>query len=572
MRKGKRYMRRNVSWIEHKCYEKNRCNFCITLLILGIGALLLTGVAVVMQEILDIATTGTPKDIYYIWKKILVYIAALGSSWMLERFFRNRFVEKAMRQVKEEIFRCISEKGISAFAKEPTGRYLSILTNDMNSIESNYLQNNFGIILNCFCFLTALFLMLWYDIWLTCYAIGLVAFTLLMSVIFGGNLAREEKKVSVQNEKFVGLVKDLLSGFSVMKSFQAEQEIAALFFKENRALESAKCRRRRMEGLINLLGSCLGFWVQAGVMLLGAYFAMKGRITVGVLIAFVQLMNYIIQPIQQLPSALANRRAAIELFRKMEEVSSVNQEKENGELIEDIGQGILLKDVSFGYEKNQMILKDISISFEKGKSYAIIGASGSGKSTLLNLLMGGYATYDGNISVGGKELKDISLDSLYDLLSVVQQNVFVFDNTIENNITMFKHFPGERIADAIEKSGLRGLIEEKGREYRCGENGNGLSGGEKQRVSIARGLLCNASVLLMDEATSSLDASTSAFIEKTILRTQDMLRIVVTHKLNPELLRQYDQIVVMQDGRIEGNGTYEMLLRECPYFLQLLQA
>lgn len=563
---------KSAVYLKHRCYEKNHCNFLITIIILGIGSLLLTGVAVVMQEILDIATIGTKQDIYDMLKKIILYIAVLGCIWMLERFFRNRFIEKAMYQLKGEIFQCVSEKGISAFGKEPTGRYLSILTNDMNSIELNYLQNNFGIFLNCFYFVAALILMLKYDVWMTCCAIGLVCFSLVISVISGNKLTREEKQVSVQNEKFVSMIKDLLNGFSVMKSFKAEKEIVTLFSEENKNLEQKKCRRRKTEAFINLVGNCMGFFVQAGIMLLGAYFAMQGRITVGVLIAFVQLMNYIIQPIQQIPPALANRRAAIGLFDKMAEMISDNQEKENGERIEDIGSEISFQNVSFGYDETQKILQDINISFERGKSYAIIGASGSGKSTLLNLLMGGYGTYDGSIFIGGKELKNISTDSLYDLMSIVQQNVFVFDNTIENNITMFKHFAKEQIADAVKKSGLKKLVDEKGLSYRCGENGSELSGGEKQRISIARCFLCNASILLMDEATSALDAATSAEVENTIIQMTDMTRIVVTHKINPGLLSQYDRIVVMNKGRIEGIGTYNVLKENCVYFNQLLQA
>lgn len=560
-----------IRQLEHKCFQRNHRNFIVTIIILAVNAILLAGVAVFMQQILDIASSGTVKDIYHVLLRIAAYIILIVWGWMAERFFRNRFIEKALCQLKEEVFCAIAQKGISAFSRESTGRYLSILTNDMNTIETHYLQNYFSIILNCCYFIAALLLMLWYDRWLTICAIGMVACSLIISILTGGKLPKEEKRVSVQNEKFVGVVKDLLSGFSVMKSFKAEKEIAGLFSQENTILEKNKCHRRKTEAVINLTGNCLGFCVQAGVMLLGAYFAMEGRITVGVLIAFVQLMNYIIQPIQQLPPALANRKAAIGLFHKMAEVIEANAEKEDGEQIDDIGQGILLQKVSFGYNEKQNILKEVSLFFEKDKSYAIIGASGSGKSTLLNLILGGYTTYDGSIIIGNRELKEVSPDSLYDLLSVVQQNVFVFDHTIENNITLFKHFSKEQIDGAICKSGLNELVEKKGKDYCCGENGSGLSGGEKQRLSIARGLLRNSPILLMDEATSALDAVTSAAIETMILQMSHVLRIVVTHKLNPQVLQQYDQIVVMQDGRVEGCGTYEWLMRNCPYFNLLLE-
>lgn len=534
-----------------KCYEKNHLSFLLTIIVLSIGALLLTSMAIAMQEIVDFAVSGTIENLSNLLVKLFIYITLLACGWLLELIFRNRFLKKALRQLKEEIFIRISSKGISSFSKEPTGRYLSVLTNDINSIEVNYLQNNFGIILNCFYFIAALTLMLWYDVLLTFCALGLVIFSLILSVIFSGKLAKEEKKVSAQNESFVSLIKDILNGFSVIKSFQAEKEINTLFFQKNRSLEHCKCRRKRTEASINLLSSCLGIFVQASVMLLCACFSIEGRISVGVVIAFVQLMNYIIMPIQQLPPALANRTAALALFAKIEEVTAINQETSSEEELISIGRGITLKNVSFGYDSEENILNNLNFTFEKEKSYAILGASGSGKSTLLNLLLGGYKTYTGNITIGEKELKNISLDSLYDYVSVVQQNVFVFDNTIENNITMFKSFPKEELDSAIKKSGLSDFIKEKGLSYQCGENGCNLSGGEKQRISIARALLCKSSILLMDEATSALDNTTASAIESNLLRMKDILRIVITHKVNPELLKQYDQVLLLENGQIK---------------------
>lgn len=534
-----------------KCYEKNHLSFLLTIIVLSIGALLLASMAIAMQEIVDFAVSGTIENLSDLLVKLFIYISLLACGWLLELIFRNRFLEKALKQLKEEIFIHISSKGISSFSKEPTGRYLSVLTNDINSIEANYLQNNFGIILNCFYFIAALSIMLWYDILLTFCALGLVIFSLILSVIFSGKLAKEEKKVSAQNESFVSLIKDILNGFSVIKSFQAEKEINTLFSTKNRSLEHCKCRRKRTEASINLLSSCLGIFVQASVMLLCACFSIEGRISVGVVIAFVQLMNYIIMPIQQLPPALANRTAALALFTKIEEVTAINQEISSEEELISIGRGITLENVSFGYDSEENILHNLNFTFEKGKSYAILGASGSGKSTLLNLLLGGYKTYAGNITIGEKELKNISLDSLYDYVSVVQQNVFVFDNTIENNITMFKSFPKEEIDSAIKKSGLSDFIKEKGLSYQCGENGCNLSGGEKQRISIARALLCKSSILLMDEATSALDTTTASAIEDNLLKMKDILRIVITHKVNPEILKQYDQVLLLENGHIK---------------------
>lgn len=557
--------------LARKCYEKNHVNFIATLLILIINAFLLIIVAVFLQKILDIAVSGTKEDLKRILSISFCYMLALGIEGIASRKLRNRFVEKAMKQLKEAVFEGITEKSIIAFKEESVGRYISILTNDMISIENNYLQNNFNILLNILLFVSALALMFAYNVTLTICSISLVMVSVMTSVRFSGHLAKEEKKVSQSNENFVRLVKDFLSGFTVIKSFRAEKEITKIFCIENRDLEKQKCRRRKTEDGISLVGLVFGFGVQAGVMMIGAYLILQGKITAGVLIAFVQLMNYIIQPIQQIPAALANRKAALSLLDKMLQATEQKEDMDCGEDITDIGSGICLKDVSFGYTENQIVLQNVNVNFEQGKSYAIVGTSGSGKSTLLNLLMGGYDNYHGQILFGSQELRNISRKCLYHIISQVEQNVFIFDSTIQNNITMFKVSDAQKISDIIHKVNLEELIMERGMDYLCGENGNGLSGGEKQRISIARSLFHDASVLLLDEATSALDPATSAKLEDMITSMRDITRIVITHKLDAEVLKRYDQILVMKNGSILAIGSFDELEKNCLYFRQLKQ-
>ena len=558
--------------LKHKLYERNHILFVLTILILVIQACLLTGVAIVLQQILDIAVSGTTEDVKKLLIIVAVYSMILAAGWLIERYVKNTFLEKALRQLKKELFVRLTGKNISSFTKESTGSYLSVFTNDIISIENNYLQNIFGIILNCFYFLTAIIIMLWYDPLLTICAIGMLIVSFVISIVFGSKLTKEEKIVSDQNENFVSLLKDLLSGFPVMKSFQAEPELTTLFANANQTLEHKKCHRRKTEGLINLVGNTCGLVVQAGVMLLGAYFTIEGRITAGVLIAFVQLMNYLIMPVQQIPPALANKKAAEGLLSKMENLLSANQSTEQGVALSNLNKGIRFENVSFGYEDGQTLLDNVNLHFEHGKSYAIVGASGSGKSTILNLLLGGYPQYSGKIMMGDSELKEISSESLYQHMAVVQQNVYIYNHTIENNITMFRNYPSKHLQTVLEKAGLTKLVAEKGLSYPCGENGSGLSGGEKQRISIARSLLRNPHILLMDEATSALDAENTACIEQMITQAQNMTRIVVTHKLTPSTLKQYDRIIVLQNGRIAGNGTYTELEETCDCFRQLILA
>ena len=158
---------------------------------------------------------------------------------------------------------------------------------------------------------------------------------------------------------------------------------------------------------------------------------------------------------------------------------------------------------------------------------------------------------------------------MYETVSTIQQNVFVFNASIRDNITMFKDFPKEEVDRVIKLSGLEELIEKKGEDYLCGENGNGLSGGEKQRISIARALLRNSKLLLVDEATAALDAETSNKVINAILKLKDMTRIVITHDLDEASLKQYDSIITLKNGRIVENGSFDKLINDKGYFYSL---
>ena len=213
-------------------------------------------------------------------------------------------------------------------------------------------------------------------------------------------------------------------------------------------------------------------------------------------------------------------------------------------------------------------LNGVSLEVKEGDFLAIMGPSGCGKSTLLNLIMSGAcgAEYSGSIRWDDTELKDSSSDSFFDQVSSIDQNVFVFNSSIKDNITMFRDFPEDEVSDAIRRSNLKELIASKGNGYLCGESGKALSGGEKQRISIARSLLKKSSVLVADEITAALDSQTAHKVSSDILDLNGITRIVVTHSLEESLMRRYDKILVMRDGRIEEQGTFDELMALGKYF------
>lgn len=481
-----------------------------------------------------------------------------------------RFLERAMRQYKDFAFKKLIGKSISSFRDESAAGYLSALTNDAASIETNYLAQMLAMITKAVTFVGALLLMCRYSLLMTAIAAGLTVLPLIASLLTGNRLQAVESRVSERNGEFTAALSDCLAGFTVVKNFKAEREIFRLFAQSNKALEHEKFTGRRIKTLVGMIGAVTGIFAQLGVFIAGVYLSMKdGSMTPGAVVLFVNLMNFIISPIAELPGLLACRKAALGLVDKLAAALERSSSREGSETLNRLEHGIRLENVSFAYEPGKTVLHGINAEFEAGRAYALVGGSGSGKSTLLNLLMAAETNYSGHILADGIELSDISTESLYGTMAAIQQNVFVFNASIKDNVSMFRDFPKTEMDEAIARAHLGALIRERGEDYLCGENGSGLSGGEKQRISIARSLLKKSSVLLADEVTAALDAQTAHRVSSDILDLQGITRIVVTHTLEESLLRRYDKIFVLRGGRIEEAGSFADLMANKGYFYAL---
>lgn len=550
-------------------YKNNHVNFILAL-VGSIGkSLIAVAIAFLLKDFIDIAIGGNMEDLKGMMLNFVMFLVVMAADEVVTFLFTNRFIQKGMRQYKEEVYCRVMDKDIGTFMKESTSNYISALTNDAASIELNYLQGIFQIITFVMMFVAGLLAMAYLNLLLTLCVIVASLLPILVSVCFGKRLSAVEQLTSSSNASFIGLIKDVLSGFSVIKSFQAEKEVFRNFSKENIQVETHKKQRRDLIGIITVISSICGFMVNLVVFGFGSYLTLQGVISAGTVIAFIQLLNYIISPIEQLPPLIGSRKAAEGLIQKAE----LNCYKEPSETslkeVREFKEAIRLRDVSFSYEEGTPVLSHITTTFEKGKRYAVVGASGSGKSTLLNLLLGYHIQQEGEIYFDEHNLADISSSDLYDLISVIQQNVFIFDNTLLDNITMFKQFPENDIEEAVAKAGLKELLYQKGYTYSCGENGCALSGGEKQRISIARSLIKKTPILFMDEATAALDQATSHMIEDAILKIKDLTSIIITHKLDEQLLRQYDRILVLHNGRLREEGTFDELYAKKDYFYSL---
>lgn len=552
-------------------FYKNIPIFCLAVFAaLAAGSLNLI-LSWIIQQLMD---TAAGKSGALSFRTLLLisagFVLLCAGLSLLNYASQPRFLERAMRQYKDFAFKKLIGKSISSFRDESAAGYLSALTNDAASIETNYLAQMLAMITKAVTFIGALLLMCRYSLLMTAIAAGLTVLPLIASLLTGNRLQAVESRVSERNGEFTAALSDCLAGFTVVKNFKAEREIFRLFAQSNKALEHEKFTGRRIKTLVGMIGAVTGIFAQLGAFIAGVYLSMKGgSMTPGAVVLFVNLMNFIISPIAELPGLLACRKAALGLVDKLAAALERSSSREGSETLNRLEHGIRLENVSFAYEPGKTVLHGINAEFEAGRAYALVGGSGSGKSTLLNLLMAAETNYSGHILADGIELSDISTESLYGTMAAIQQNVFVFNASIKDNVSMFRDFPKTEMDEAIARAHLGALIRERGEDYLCGENGSGLSGGEKQRISIARSLLKKSSVLLADEVTAALDAQTAHRVSSDILDLQGITRIVVTHTLEESLLRRYDKIFVLRGGRIEEAGSFADLMANKGYFYAL---
>jgi len=552
-------------------YRKNKLLFVIAAIASLCAGTVGLAFSWVLRALLDTAAGSEGSLPFTKVLMIVGIILVLSVSFsVIDYLSRPAFIKKAMIQYKNLAFEKLTNKNISSFRNENTAAYISALTNDATVVEADYLGKKLILLTRLVSFFGSLAMMLITSPLLTVAAIVVMLIPTAVSILTSTKLVSAEKNVSERNSDFVTAVSDCLNGFKVIKSFKAEKEVLDIFSNDNKRLEDEKYRRERIKTIIAACGGLAGALAQFGVFIAGTLMCLKGwGVTPGVVIMFVNLMNFLIQPVSELPTLLSVRKASLALIDKLAVALDKNSEIDEGEDITSFKRSIRLENVSFGYDEEKEVLHNISTEFEAGKAYAIVGGSGSGKSTLINLLMSSYNEYKGQILFDDTEMKNISAESLYDVVSMIQQDVFVFNSSVKNNVTMFKDFTKEEIDEAISRARLDSFVKEKGDGYLCGENGKDLSGGEKQRISIARSLLKKSKVLLADEATSALDADTAFKVTDDILNLRGILRIVITHSLDEILLKRYDEILVLKDGKIEEKGGFDELMAKKGYFYAL---
>jgi ABC-type multidrug transport system fused ATPase/permease subunit len=546
----------------------NKLNYVLTLLLSIVICCLNLFTAYLFKEVADIAAGGTMHDVTRLLAISGVFILAYVIASLIKRHFLNEYVRKAIFQFKNYFMGTVLYKNMNAFNEGISNTYISALTNDLASIETNYVLGGVLIFINIFTFVLGLGVMFALSWIMTLTILVACLMPIGLTSLYGKNIVNAEKNLSKENSSFLSGISSIFSGFAVIKSFQSEREILTSFITSNGRLESVKRLKRNAVAASNLISFASSFLVTAAVCCLGAVLAINGQMSIGMIIAFIQLLDSALNPLQALGPLFSSRRGARELINNMACAMDTNDDEEVNRIACVFKEQLKFENICYEID-GKVVLRDINLLFEAGKCYAVVGASGSGKSTLLHLMLGYADDYAGTIKIDDIEISNVRYDSLYKTFSVILQDVFIFDDTIINNITMLKEFGQEDVEMAILRSGLTKLIEEKGLEYRCGENGCWLSGGEKQRIAIARCLIRKAPVLLMDEATAALDNDLDYFVQSEIVKLSGLARILVTHRYNAEILQKFDEIIVLKNGTVAEKGTFDQLISNKGYFYSL---
>lgn len=504
------------------------------------------GVALLLNALIDAAENSIiskdPRHLQNILIVSVFYAVCMGILVYLSNRYKAYYVRKYLLQMRKTLANGTLQTGIADYEKAGSASYVTAFNQNFSIIEEKVLKNRISILDSVICIVLAVIVLLCMNPLIAVISIGAMAIPSLLPRLFTKALGTAQKTVMDSTTAYNEKVSDLLNGYEVIKTYHAVGEMLPQFSTSAEHLENSKEHFSSLMGKLYGLTTLSSVAVQFLVMGLAGFFAVKGYITIGSIVAVTQLTGQVISPAFELSAKISELKSAKPVLETLRNLSNPKiSEKSTVHSLED---RLSLRDISFQYE-DRSVLENVSATFEKGKKYAIIGKSGSGKSTLLKLIAGYYTEFDGHICTDERE-------TFPDEIAMIHQNTFLFKDSIRNNLTMRKSYTEQEIMEAVKKAGLTEFVATlpQGLDTLVTENGNNFSGGECQRIAIARALLSGKDILLMDEATSALDEQTANAVEHSILSLENITCISVTHRLAPEAMQKYAAVFTMEAGHL----------------------
>ena len=536
-------------------------------------------VVLYIRDFLDrsISERGSIATLGIICILIIVAIFFKNLFLYLAYYILNPLKNRIVNQLRTELYEKVLHLPIGFFTEKRKGDIISRITNDVGEVEGSVVGTLEGWVrdpLTILVTLTTLFLISYQLTLFVLMCIPIVAFVI-------GRITRSLKKGSSEmanlNSESLSVLDETLGGLRVIKAFNSEPLLRNRFFGINNRLVTVKNKLGFRRDLASPASEMMGVAIFTAILFFGGRLVLSSQLSLtgSLFIVYLGLFYQLINPTKTLSGSFSNMArgtAAIERIEEILNTKSAVDDNPNGKKLETFTDSIELRNVNFDYD-GVPILKNVNLKVPKGKTVALVGSSGAGKSTLADLVPRFHDVSTGELLIDGVNIKDYSLRSVRDHISIVTQEPILFNDTIANNIRLGKQDADQNeIEDAAKVANAFNFITRKegSFESNIGDRGTKLSGGERQRLTIARAIVKNPPILILDEATSSLDTESERLVQDAINNMmQNRTSIVIAHRLST--IRHADEIVVLQKGEIVERGTHEELLRKQGYYYRLVQ-
>lgn len=520
---------------------------------------------------------GEAVDFDYIWK-ILLILLIVGSIYCITNFlsqvFMTNVVQHSMRDLRRDIDQKINRLPVSYFDKNQFGEVLSRVTNDVDAV-SNALQQSFISIVNALLgIVLAIGAMLILNAKLAIIVIIIIPLSIIISKII---ISISQKYFKAQQDSLGdlnGFVQENLTGYNVLKLYGREEQTIKDFSKVNNRLAHNGFRAAAISGLMMPLVNLTAYSSYIGVAVAGSYFIMQGALTLGNLQAFIQYVWQVSQPmgqITQLSSVIQSASAATErIFEIMDEPEEILNEVDIP-LPETIHGDVSFENVSFSYDPKKPLIQNFTVEVKRGQTVAVVGPTGAGKTTLINLLMRFYDVTDGAIKIDGIDTRKMNRSDVRSLFGMVLQDAWLYNDSMGENIRFGNLDATDyEVVDAAKTANVDHFIRTMpdGYNMQINEEGDNVSLGQKQLLTIARAVISDPKILILDEATSSVDTRLESLIQKAMDKVMEgRTSFVIAHRLST--IRNADLILVMDQGQIIEQGNHETLIAKKGFYEKL---
>lgn len=547
-------------------YKKNKYRFLLSLIPVVIVGIMAPLRSYMMQLLIDSSDYRELLE-----KGLLAAVFSAGVfvfEWISRKSQANvvRHIEKDLRsQLMHKLFHISAGQ----FEKKGLAYYLSKFTTDINIILNDGVNNLYGMMMQFVFVVVAVIYLLCAEpfILLIVAAVSIVQFG--VPNLLKKKIASSRKEYTEALEVYLDGVKSDLGGHKVVRTFDAVKQILG---KQEKLIDFV-CRKNEYSSRTLYWAQALASLVNNGAFLivLGScmFFVAAGRITVGEVVAITNMMNFVLTPCKTIANGMIQLKAMEKVKAELEALLEQESENDHKETLEENIKEICLDNVSQKISES-FSLDKLTLTFEKGKKYAIVGKSGSGKSSIIKLLTEYGEDYTGQVLVNGQELSRLNKESILHVSPVCHQQTYLFNDTVFHNVALYQSYSKDEVAEALRKAGIYDTIRRlpEGVDEVIQENGKNFSGGELQRIALARLFLRRKAMTFLDEITSGLDNATAYEIEKRLL-DEDMTIINITHRYNKALLQKYSEIIVMDAGKIVERGRFDELMEKEGVFFDL---